>query len=145
MIALINDPWFIFFIMSYKFIYDKKVRVTQFNCPYCKLDCYFDFGYGSISNRLYDLMNLSFYNDKLVDCRGTKKSKNKSIYHVKGLLGHCSSFNDMFQFVAGYMIHDIPFVYEKHFADICSRKIDDEDKIKFPKNESFICIDETQK
>ena len=32
-IALINDPWFIFFIMSYKFTYCKETRVTQFKCP----------------------------------------------------------------------------------------------------------------
>ena len=74
-IALINGPWFIFFIMSYKFTYGKEVRVTQFKCPCCKLDIYFDFRYGDISNRLYDLMNLAFHDDKMVGCWGEKKNK----------------------------------------------------------------------
>ena len=47
-----------------------KVRVTQSKCPCCKLSGYLDFGTGSISNRVYDLMNLNLYDDKMVDCRG---------------------------------------------------------------------------
>ena len=74
-IALINDPWFIFFIMSYKFTYGKEVRVTQFKCPCYKLDTYFDFQLANISQRLYDLMNLAFHSDKMVDWRGEKKNK----------------------------------------------------------------------
>lgn len=55
---------------SYKFTYYMKVRVTQSKCPCCKLSGYLDFGTGSISNRVYDLMNLNLYDDKMVDCRG---------------------------------------------------------------------------
>ena len=115
--------------MSYKFTYGKEVRVTQFKCPCCKLDTYFDFYLGNISQRLYDLMNLAFHDDKMVDCRGEKKNKNKSFYYVKEFLGHCKSFSDMFHVVAGYMIHDIVLYMRKHFAHIPGRKIDDRDKI----------------
>ena len=43
------------------------------------------------------------------------------------------------------MIHDIVLYMKKHFAHIPGRKIDDRDEIHFPRNESFICIDEKQK
>ena len=90
-------------------------------------------------------MNIAFHSDKMFYCRGKKKNKNRSFYYVKGFLGHCNSFSDMFNSVAGYMIHDIVLYMRKHFAHIPGRSIDDRDIIHFAKNESFICIDEGQK
>ena len=80
---MFHDPWFVFFIMSYKFTYGKEIRGTQFKCPCCKLPDDFDDVIVSISNKMYNLMNLIRYDDNMVDFWRRNKNKNRTFNHVK--------------------------------------------------------------